>query len=58
VKVLRNFFAMFGFARRRGLIDDNPCDKAAPRKTGNRNDHHLRVEEIGRPMSYVATATR
>ena len=47
-KVLRDLSAVFGFARRRGLVDDNPCDRAAVRKTDNQNDRYLTLEEIGR----------
>ena len=47
-KVFRDLSAVFSFARRRGLIDDNPCDKAAVRKTDNQNDRYLTLEEIGR----------
>lgn len=47
-KVFRDLSAVFSFARRRGMVDDNPCDKAAVRKTDNQNDRYLTLEEIGR----------
>lgn len=47
-KVFRDLSAVFSFARRRGLVDDNPCDKAAVRKTDNQNNRYLSLDEIGR----------
>lgn len=47
-KVFRDLSAVFSFARRRGLVDENPCDRAAVRKTDNQNSRYLTKEEIGR----------
>jgi len=46
-KVFRDLSAVFSFARRRGLVDENPCDRAAVRKTDNQNSRYLTKAEIG-----------
>jgi integrase len=45
-KVYRDLSAVFSFARRRGLVDTNPCDKAVVRKTDNRRTRFLTIAEI------------
>lgn len=47
-KVFRDLSAVFSFARRRGLVKENPCDRAAVRKTDNQNNRYLTREELGR----------
>ena len=47
-KVFRDLSAVFSFAGRRGLVDENPCDRAAVRKTDNQKSRYLAKEEIGR----------
>lgn len=47
-KALRDLSAMFSFAMRYELIDRNPVDKAAVRKTDNQNERYLSVEEVQR----------
>lgn len=47
-KVVRDLSAVFSFATRRGLVPNNPCDRAAVRKTDNRRDRFLTVDEVKR----------
>lgn len=47
-KVVRDLSAVFSFAARRGLVPSNPCDRAAVRKTDNRRDRFLTLEEVVR----------
>jgi len=47
-KVVRDLSAVFSFAARRGLVPGNPCDRAAVRKTDNRRDRFLTLEEVAR----------
>jgi integrase len=45
-KALRDLSAMFSFAMRYELIDKNPVDNAAVRKTDNQNERFLTLEEV------------
>lgn len=45
-KVVRDVSAVFNFAKRRGIIAANPCDIAAVRKTDNKRDRYLTLEEV------------
>lgn len=47
-KVVRDLSAVFSFAHRRGIIPANPCDAAAVRKTDNKRDRFLLLEEVQR----------
>lgn len=47
-KVVRDLSAVFSFAVRRGLMPTNPCDTAAVRKTDNRRDRYLTLDEVAR----------
>ncbi|WP_243457275.1 tyrosine-type recombinase/integrase [Parasphingorhabdus cellanae] len=47
-KVFRDLSAVFSFAQRRGIVDSNPCEHAAVRKTDNQNNRYLTKEEGGR----------
>ena len=47
-KVFRDLSAVFSFARRRGLVDESPWDRAAASKRDNQNSRYLTKEEIGR----------
>lgn len=47
-KVVRDLSAVFSFAKRRGIVTHNPCDIAAVRKTDNRRDRYLTLEEVSR----------
>jgi integrase len=47
-KVVRDLSAVFSFAARRGVIPRNPCDLAAIRKTDNKRDRFLTLEEVAR----------
>lgn len=47
-KVVRDFSAVLSFATRRGIIAENPCEKAAVRKTDNERDRYLSIEEMAR----------
>jgi integrase len=47
-KVVRDLSAVFSFAYRSGLVERNPCDAAAVRKTDNKNRRFLTLEEVGR----------
>ena len=45
-KVFRDLSAVFSFAVRRGIIEANPCEKAVVRKTDNRRERFLSIDEI------------
>jgi integrase len=45
-KVFRDLSAVFSFARRRGLVESNPCDTAVVKKTDNRRERFLSIAEI------------
>ena len=45
-KVVRDLSAVFSFAARRGLLQANPCDVAAVRKTDNRRERYLTLDEV------------
>ena len=47
-KVARDLSAVFSFAKRRGIVDENPFDRASIRKTDNRRDRFLTLEEVSR----------
>lgn len=47
-KVVRDLSAVFSFAERRGLVPSNPCDLAAVRKTDNRRERFLTLDEVKR----------
>ena len=47
-KVARDLSAVFSFARRRHLVEANPCDSAAIRKTDNSRKRYLSIEEVGK----------
>lgn len=47
-KVVRDLSAVFSFAARRGLVPSNPCELAAVRKTDNRRQRFLTLEEVRR----------
>lgn len=47
-KVARDLSAVFTFAVRRGIRASNPCDTAAIRKTDNKRDRYLSLEEVRR----------
>lgn len=47
-KVVRDLSAVFSFAIRRGITGSNPIQKAAIRKTDNRRERYLSLEEIAR----------
>ncbi len=47
-KVVRDLSAVFSFAARRGIIEDNPVERAAIRKTDNRRERFLTLEEVSR----------
>jgi integrase len=47
-KVVRDLSAVYSFAVRRGIAEANPVQKAAIRKTDNRRDRYLSLEEIVR----------
>jgi integrase len=47
-KVVRDLSAVFSFAIRRGIAESNPVQRAAIRKTDNRRDRYLSLEEIVR----------
>ena len=47
-KVVRDLSAVFSFAARRGVIPRNPCDLAAIRKTDNKRDRFLTLDEVAR----------
>lgn len=45
-KVFRDLSAVFSFAVRRGIVETNPCEKAVVRKTDNRRERFLSIDEI------------
>ncbi len=47
-KVVRDLSAVFSFARRSEIVDRNPCEIAAVRKTDDHKTRFLTLEEIGR----------
>ncbi len=47
-KVVRDLSAVFSFARRREIVSENPCDRAAVRKSDNRRDRFLTLTEVRR----------
>lgn len=47
-KVVRDLSAVFSFAVRRGILPSNPCDTAAVRKTDNRRERYLTLDEVAR----------
>ncbi len=47
-KVVRDLSAVFSFAVRRGIMPANPCDKASVRKTDNKRDRYLTLDEVKR----------
>lgn len=47
-KVVRDLSAVFSFAVRRGIMPANPCDKASVRKTDNKRDRYLTLDEVMR----------
>ena len=47
-KVVRDLSAVFSFAVRRGIVPENPCAKAAVRKTDNRRERYLTMDEVAR----------
>ncbi|MEH7901749.1 site-specific integrase [Rhizobium laguerreae] len=47
-KVVRDLSAVFSFAKRRGIIEKNPVEDAAVRKTDNKRERFLSLEEIQR----------
>jgi integrase len=57
-KVARDLSAVYRFAIRRGIVDSNPVQKAAIRKTDNHRERYLSLEEIvrlGRAFDELAT---
>ena len=47
-KVIRDLSAVFSFAVRRGITADNPVSRASVRKTDNRRERYLTLEEVKR----------
>lgn len=47
-KVVRDLSAVFSFARRSEIVKRNPCESAAVRKTDNRRERFLSLEEVTR----------
>jgi integrase len=47
-KVIRDLSAVFSFAVRRGIVTDNPIAQASVRKTDNRRERYLTLEEVER----------
>jgi integrase len=47
-KVVRDLSAVFSFARRNEIVETNPCETAAVRKTDNRRERYLTLEEVTR----------
>jgi integrase len=45
-KVVRDLSAVFSFAARRKLVSSNPCDLARVRKTDNRRDRFLTLDDV------------
>ncbi len=47
-KVFQDLSAVFSFAKRRKLVDDNPCQTAAIRRTANQRTRALSLDELKR----------
>ncbi len=47
-KVVRDLSAVFSFARRNEIVESNPCETAAVRKTDNRRERYLTLDEVTR----------
>ncbi|MFG1420515.1 tyrosine-type recombinase/integrase [Roseixanthobacter liquoris] len=47
-KVVRDLSAVFSFANRRGIMTVNPVEKASVRKTDNRRERFLTLEEVAK----------
>ncbi|UHD45823.1 site-specific integrase [Aureimonas altamirensis] len=47
-KVVRDLSAVFSFAQRREIVKGNPCETAAVRKTDNRRERYLTLDEVTR----------
>jgi integrase len=47
-KVVRDLSAVFSFAARRSIVQENPVDRASIRKTDNRRQRFLTLEEVTR----------
>lgn len=47
-KVFRDLSAVFSFAKRHEIIERNPCENAAVRKTDNHKDRYLTLVEVQR----------
>lgn len=47
-KVVRDLSAVFSFARRSEIVDRNPCENAAVRKTDDQKTRFLTLDEVGR----------
>ncbi len=47
-KVFRDLSAVMSFAKRYGIVDANPCEKAVVRKTDNKRTRFLKLEELRR----------
>ena len=47
-KVIRDLSALFSFAVRREIVADNPVARASVRKTDNRRERYLSLEEVRR----------
>jgi integrase len=45
-KVVRDLSAVFSFALRREIVENNPCETAAVRKTDNQEERFLTIDEI------------
>lgn len=45
-KVFRDLSAVFSFAVRREIVEVNPCEKAVVRKTDNRRERFLSIDEV------------
>ena len=47
-KVVRDLSAVFSFAKRSEIVERNPCENAAVRKTDGQKTRFLTLEEVGR----------
>ena len=47
-KVVKDLSAVFSFAVRRKIVSSNPCEIAAVKKSDNRRNRYLTLEEISR----------
>lgn len=47
-KVFQDLSAVFSFAKRREIVERNPCETAAVRKTDNRKERYLTLAEVQR----------